>query len=249
MNITQKNQPLNMSRHFTHTQLKKLQQQKAYALQDRVQEQLTHAERLFFQGFKRAMDILGAGFLLTVLSPVWLTLALLIYKTDKGPVFFSQTRVGRHGRTFRLWKFRSMYVDAEARRQEVIAQARQSGEMQDLRFKMKNDPRITPIGKILRRLSLDELPQLINILRGDMSLVGPRPPIPEEVQAYSFNEHKRLWVKPGLTCIWQVSGRSNIAFPQQVELDKAYIAQQSLSLDLQLLYRTVGAVVTGRGAY
>lgn len=249
MNITQKNQPLHMSRHFTHTQLKKLQQQKAYALQDRVQEQLTHAERLFFHGFKRAMDILGAGFLLTVLSPVWLTLALLIYTTDKGPVFFSQTRVGRHGRTFRLWKFRSMYVDAEARRQEVIAQARQSGEMQDLRFKMKNDPRITPIGKILRRLSLDELPQLINILRGDMSLVGPRPPIPEEVQAYSFNEHKRLWVKPGLTCIWQVSGRSNIAFPQQVELDKAYIAKQSLSLDFQLLYRTVGAVVTGRGAY
>jgi lipopolysaccharide/colanic/teichoic acid biosynthesis glycosyltransferase len=249
MNLTHESQHLNMSRHFAYQQLRKLQQQRVYALQDRVQAVLNNAERLFFYGIKRTIDILGAGILLVVLSPVWLTLAFLIYNTDKGPVFFSQTRVGRYGQTFRLWKFRSMYVDAEARRQEVIAQARQSGEMQDLRFKMKNDPRITPIGKILRRLSLDELPQLINILRGDMSLVGPRPPIPEEVQAYSFNEHKRLWVKPGLTCIWQVSGRSNIAFPQQVELDKAYIAQQSLSLDFQLLYRTVGAVVTGRGAY
>ena len=196
---------------ITHQQLKQLQQQKKYALRDRAQAMLSNAELIFFQRVKRTIDILGAGFLLIVLSPVWLTIALLIYATDKGPVFFSQTRVGRYGQTFRLWKFRSMYVDAEARRQEVIAQAQRSGEMQDLRFKMKDDPRITPIGKILRRLSLDELPQLINILQGDMSLVGPRPPIPEEVQAYTFNEHKRLWVKPGLTCIWQVSGRSNIA--------------------------------------
>lgn len=238
-----------MPKGFAHKKLKQLEQQKYYVWQDRFQALIANAEQIFFYSIKRAMDIIGASLLMLILSPLWLTLALLIYMTDKGPVFFSQIRVGRHGQTFRLWKFRSMYVDAETRRQELITQAQQSGEMQDLRFKMKDDPRITPIGKILRRLSLDELPQLINILRGEMSLVGPRPPIPEEVKAYSFNEHKRLWVKPGLTCIWQVSGRSNIAFPEQVELDKTYIAQQSLSLDFQLLYRTIGAVLTGRGAY
>ena len=231
------------------TSFTQLKRQRSYAWQDQWNAIVHYGELSLFRGIKRGLDIIGALCLLLCLSPFWIVIALCIYATDRGPVFFSQTRIGRYGKPFRLWKFRSMYTDAEARRQALIEEARKNGEMQDLRFKMKNDPRITPIGKIIRRLSLDELPQLINILKGEMSLVGPRPPIPEEVQAYGFNEHKRLWVKPGLTCIWQVSGRSHIPFPEQVELDKQYIAHQSLSLDLQLLYRTVGAVVTGRGAY
>lgn len=226
-----------------------LERQRYYAHQDFFYTLWETLQHRGFHTLKRSLDIVGAVSLLCLLSPLWISIACLIYLTDRGPVFFCQTRVGQHGKTFKLWKFRSMYVDAEARRQEVIAQAKARGEMQDLRFKMKRDPRITPVGKLIRRLSLDELPQILNILQGDMSLVGPRPPIPEEVKAYTFNEHKRLWVKPGLTCIWQVSGRSDIPFHQQVELDKDYIANQSLRLDLALLYRTVGAVVTGRGAY
>ena len=195
---------------------------------------------------KRTLDIFGSATLLLALSPVFLLLATLVKLDSRGPVFFRQTRVGRWGRHFTLLKFRSMHIDAEERKQALAEQVMGEGE---LRFKMKNDPRITRVGRLLRKTSMDELPQLWNILIGDMSLVGPRPPIQPEVDQYSLPERQRLDVTPGLTCIWQVSGRSDIPFDRQVELDVTYIHEQSLWLDLVLLFKTVPAVVLGRGAY
>jgi lipopolysaccharide/colanic/teichoic acid biosynthesis glycosyltransferase len=195
---------------------------------------------------KRLIDIAAAALLLIGLAPLFALVALLIKLTDGGPVFYWQTRVGRWGREFPFPKFRSMVVNAEQVRQQLLAQS-DLGE--SITFKMKRDPRITWIGRILRKLSIDELPQLWCVLRGQMSLVGPRPPIPSEVARYSIADRRRLEVIPGLTCIWQVSGRSDIPFDQQVELDVQYIESQSLWLDVVLLLRTVPAVLLGRGAY
>ena len=195
---------------------------------------------------KRMLDLLVSGTMLVALAPLGLLLALLIKLDSRGPVFFRQVRVGRDGRTFLLWKYRSMYVDAEQRRQELLTEGRMSG---GIRFKMKRDPRITRVGRLLRASALDELPQLINILHGDMSLVGPRPPIPAEVADYTLRDRRRLGGVPGLTCIWQVSGRSEIPFERQVEMDLEYLDRADLRLDLSLLLRTIPAVVLGRGAY
>jgi len=172
--------------------------------------------------------------------------AIAIKLEDPGPVFFTQTRVGRFGSTFPFYKFRSMYVDAEARKAELMAQ-NESGD--GVIFKMKNDPRITRVGKFIRRFSIDELPQLLNVLKGDLALVGPRPPVPSEVADYTLEQRKRLHVKPGITCIWQVSGRSDIPFREQVQLDLQYIRSQSLWTDILLLLKTIPAVLFGRGAY
>ena len=171
---------------------------------------------------------------------------LLIYINSPGPVFYKQTRVGRWGKLFTMWKFRSMYLDADKRLKEIMAENEMTG---GVIFKMKNDPRIIPIGRFIRKASIDELPQLWNVLKGDMSLVGPRPALPSEVNQYSLKDRQRLEVIPGITCIWQVSGRSNIPFPQQVELDTEYIQSQSLLLDLKLLLKTIPAVLLSRGAY
>lgn len=195
---------------------------------------------------KRLLDILGAGLGLVALSPLFLGVALIIRRDSPGPVFFRQTRVGRYGRYFPMWKFRSMYIDAEARKQALLAQNEMSG---GVLFKMKDDPRITPVGRFIRKASIDELPQLWNVLVGDMSLVGPRPALPSEVDQYSLAERRRLEVIPGITCIWQVSGRSDIPFDQQVHLDVEYIESQSIWLDIKLLLLTVPAVLLGRGAY
>ena len=195
---------------------------------------------------KRAFDILFSLLALTVLSPLCLLAALLIKLTSPGPVFFVHTRVGKYGRHFRFYKFRSMYVDAEQRKAALLSQ-NQSAD--GVIFKMKNDPRITPIGRILRRTSFDEVPQFLNVLFGDMSLVGPRPPLPSEVRLYSMDDRKRLMVKPGLTCLWQVSGRSDIPFKQQVRLDKEYIIAHGVWQDLRILLRTIPAIMSGRGAY
>lgn len=195
---------------------------------------------------KRGLDIAVAGTLLLVLSPALLVIAALIKWHDNGPVLFWQPRVGRYGRLFPFPKFRSMVVNAEALKAQLIAQ---NDHGRSVTFKMKRDPRITPVGRFLRAFSLDELPQLWCVLTGDMSLVGPRPPVPGEVQRYSVADRRRLQVVPGLTCIWQVSGRSEIPFERQVQLDVDYISRQSLWLDLELLARTVPAVLTGRGAY
>ena len=195
---------------------------------------------------KRAFDVLTALVLLLVMGPILVVLVLAIKWDSRGPAFFRQTRVGKDGRHFTLWKFRSMYLDAETRFGEVASADRVSG---GVRFKMKDDPRITRVGRILRMTSMDELPQLWNVLLGDMSLVGPRPPVPPEVDLYGGVERRRLEVMPGLTCIWQVSGRSDIPFEQQVEMDLTYVHDQSWTLDLQLLLQTIPAVLTARGAY
>jgi lipopolysaccharide/colanic/teichoic acid biosynthesis glycosyltransferase len=196
---------------------------------------------------KRTLDIVVASSALLVLSPLLLIVAAAIKLTDRGPVLFWQNRVGKWGTTFRFPKFRSMVVNAEALRAQ-LAQTNVHGA-DGVTFKMANDPRITRVGRIIRRTSIDELPQLWCVLMGDMSLVGPRPALPAEVNRYSLDDRRRLDTVPGLTCTWQVSGRSDIPFPEQLRLDVEYIERQSLSEDLRLLLRTVPAVVSGRGAY
>lgn len=195
---------------------------------------------------KRIFDVLVSGIFLILLSPIFLIVSILIYLDSKGPVFFFQDRVGRKGKTFKMYKFRSMYLDAEQRKAELM----KYNEMQDgILFKMKYDPRITRVGRFIRKFSLDELPQLWNVFIGEMSLVGPRPPLPSEVAKYTPYQKRRLQVTPGITCTWQVSGRSDIPFNQQVELDLEYIARQSLWYDLTLLMKTIPAVIKARGAY
>ena len=195
---------------------------------------------------KRMIDITGAIVLLIVLSPLLVTIAIIVKLNSRGPILYKQTRVMKWGRLFEMYKFRSMHRDAELRAKDLLAQNEMAG---GVTFKMKNDPRITTIGRLLRRGSIDELPQLWNVLKGEMSLVGPRPPIPSEVARYSLAERRRLDVTPGITCIWQVSGRSEIPFERQVELDVAYIESQSLRGDIGLLLKTIPAVLMGRGAY
>ena len=193
---------------------------------------------------KRAFDFIASGIFLLVFSPLYLLIAAII-RLDGGPALFVQTRVGRYGREFKMFKFRSMCVDAEARLKEVLAK----NEHKDgVTFKIKNDPRLTRIGKWLRKLSLDELPQVWNVFKGDMSLVGPRPPVPREVALYSLADRRRLAVKPGITCLWQIGGRSEIDFSGQVKLDVQYIETANFSHDLAILWKTVPAVIGGRGA-
>lgn len=195
---------------------------------------------------KRLLDMVGSAVLMLVLGPVFIGIALAIRLDSPGPIFFKQVRVGRYGQYFSMWKFRSMYIDAEARKQALMAQNEMAG---GVIFKMRNDPRITRIGRFIRRASIDELPQLWNVFKGEMSLVGPRPALPSEVNQYSLAERRRLEVIPGITCIWQVSGRSDIPFDKQVHLDVEYIESQSVWLDIRLLLLTIPAVVLGKGAY
>ena len=192
---------------------------------------------------KRGFDILVSGAALVVLAPLLLVTALCV-KASPGPVFFRQERVGLAGRRFHMLKFRSMVVDAEARLAEVAASNEQSGPV----FKMTHDPRITRVGRFIRKFSIDELPQLVNVLRGDMSVVGPRPALPGEVARYEAWQLRRLSVRPGLTCVWQVSGRNAIGFEQWMLLDLRYIDHWTLASDLALIARTVPVVLTGRGA-
>jgi exopolysaccharide biosynthesis polyprenyl glycosylphosphotransferase len=194
---------------------------------------------------KEFFDRLGAALLLVLLSPVLVAVALCIRRDSPGPVFFRQVRVGRDGQHFLIYKFRSMYLDAEAR----LAEIQHLNEYDGVLFKVRNDPRVTPVGRWLRRLSLDEVPQLFNVLRGDMSLVGPRPPLPEEVAVYPDDMRRRLAVKPGMTGLWQVSGRSDLPWEEAVRLDLRYVENWSLSLDLVILMRTVAAVTRSSGAY
>lgn len=194
---------------------------------------------------KRALDLGLILLALPVILPLVMLLALAVRLSSPGPVLFFQTRVGQNGRRFRMVKFRSMYPDAEARRAALLAQSDRTG----LCFKHKDDPRVTPIGRLLRRSSLDELPQLWNVLRGEMSLVGPRPALPEEVALYAPQALQRLAGLPGLTGLWQVSGRADIGFDEMVALDVDYLKSASLRGDLALIFRTFGAVALARGAY
>ncbi|ACK97341.1 MULTISPECIES: sugar transferase [Bacillus cereus group] len=195
---------------------------------------------------KRCMDFMGALCGLIILSPVFLMVAILIkYEDPKGPVFFKQIRMGKNGRNFYMYKFRSMVTDAEKRLEDLLIQNEVSGAM----FKMKDDPRVTKIGKFIRRTSIDELPQLINVLKGEMSLVGPRPPLPREVQEYTNYDRQRLMVKPGCTGIWQISGRSSLSFAEMVELDIEYIINRNLILDFKIIIKTVGVMLFDKNAY
>jgi exopolysaccharide biosynthesis polyprenyl glycosylphosphotransferase len=194
---------------------------------------------------KRFVDIIMSSIALLVLAPLFLLVALLIKLEDNGPVFFIQRRVGKWGREFRMFKFRSMCVDAEERLQVVLKKNEHST---GVTFKLRDDPRITRMGRWMRKFSVDEFPQFYNVLKGDMSLVGPRPPLPREVSMYSPADRRRLEATPGLTCFWQIGGRAEIDFPEQVQLDVQYIESQSFWLDLKILMKTVPAVLIGRGA-
>ncbi len=211
---------------------------------------LLHVEEPEFSGFRRilkgAFDRIVAAVALLLISPLMIALALLVRCTSTGPAFFRQTRVGRDGSRFRMIKFRSMYVDAEDRLAELTAS---SDHGDGVLFKMRNDPRITATGRFLRKYSLDELPQLFNVLLGSMSLVGPRPPLPNEVARYEAHVHRRLLVKPGVTGLWQVSGRSDLSWEESVRLDLRYVENWSLTEDLMILWKTARAVRAGSGAY
>jgi len=194
---------------------------------------------------KRLLDIIVSASMLILLAPLFLVTALAIKLDSPGPVLYSQIRLGKWGRPFRMYKFRSMVVNADKLKADLQACNESGGVI----FKMKRDPRITRVGRIIRKLSIDELPQLVNVLKGEMSLVGPRPALASEVEQYTLDERRRLEVKPGLTCIWQISGRSDLDFQQQVRLDVAYIESQSFWQDVKILFKTVPVVLLGKGAY
>ena len=194
---------------------------------------------------KRLLDVLLAGIGLVLSLPIWLAVAIAIKLDSSGPVFFVQERVGMHGRRFPFLKFRSMYADAEHRLQDLMPANEASGPV----FKIRKDPRITRVGRFIRKTSIDELPQLINILRGEMSLVGPRPALVREAESYRPSDRDRLLVKPGLTCLWQVRGRADVDFETWMEYDREYVQRRSLLLDAEILLRTVVVVLTCRGAY
>lgn len=197
------------------------------------------------QVVKEVFDRIMAGIALVLLSPLFAALAVAIRLADNGPVLFTQTRVGKDGHPFKIYKFRTMVVDAEQR----LAELRASNDHDGVLFKMRHDPRITAIGARLRKWSVDELPQLINVLRGEMSLVGPRPALPDEAARYADHVRRRLVVKPGLTGMWQVSGRSNLSWDETVRLDLRYVENWSFALDLQILWKTLPVIFRGSGAY
>ncbi|MBU8771472.1 sugar transferase [Cytobacillus oceanisediminis] len=195
---------------------------------------------------KRSIDIFGAVFGLILLSWVFLIVAIIIKIEDpKGPVFFKQVRVGRNEKEFYMYKFRSMVSDAEEKLKDLLQYNEVSGAM----FKMKDDPRVTKIGKFIRKTSIDELPQLLNVIKGDMSLVGPRPPLPREVKEYSTYDKQRLIVTPGCTGLWQVSGRNSLGFKEMVELDLEYISNQNIVFDLRIIFKTVFMLFGSKNAF
>lgn len=195
---------------------------------------------------RRVVDAVGSFIGLVAALPVLILAAIAIKATSKGSIFYAQERVGHRGQRFMMYKLRTMYVDADARRKALVAA---QGASEGPTFKLRRDPRITAVGRILRKLSIDELPQIYNVLRGDMTIVGPRPALPREVDLYDPRALRRLEVKPGLTCLWQVGGRSDLTFAQQVELDLEYIDRTSVIDEIKIVARTVPAVLLGRGAY
>ena len=199
----------------------------------------------FYEIIKRLIDIICSFMGLLAFSPLFIIIAIIIKFTSKGPVFFSQKRVGKYGREFDMYKFRSMVVNAEELKEKLAAQNEMSGPM----FKMKDDPRVTKVGKFIRKTSIDELPQLWNVLKGDMSLVGPRPSLPKEVAQFDEWMYKRLEVKPGLTCYWQVSGRNNIDFEDWMKLDIKYVDERNLWIDIKLIFKTVGVLFGDKNAH
>lgn len=203
-------------------------------------------QRYVYRFFKRALDVVASGIGLIILSPVFLIVSLAIKAEDpKGPIFYSQVRLGKGQRPFKMYKFRSMVVDADKKLEKLLKENEVKGAM----FKMKEDPRITRVGKFIRKHSLDELSQLWNVLAGDMTLVGPRPPLEREVADYSEYDKQRLIVKPGCTGLWQVSGRNNVGFKEMVELDLKYIRKSDFWFDSYIILKTFGIIVIPNDAY
>ncbi len=194
---------------------------------------------------KRLFDLVVSALCLVLLSPLFIVVALII-RRDGGKAFYRQTRVGKDGKEFEMYKFRSMCVDADS--PEMLAKLQAANEMDGPAFKMKDDPRITPIGHFIRKFSIDELPQLINILKNDMTVVGPRPALPTEVEHYSELDRCRLSVKQGLTCYWQCSGRNNLSFQEWMQLDRKYVAKRGILTDISIILKTIPAVIIGKGA-
>ncbi len=201
-----------------------------------------------YSGFtlKRFLDLLVILLFSPIFIPTFLIICIAIKLDSYGPIIFKQKRVGFGGREFNFFKFRTMYQGSELELSNIY----HLNESKDgVIFKLKKDPRVTKIGRLLRKTSMDELPQIFNVIKGDMSLVGPRPPIRDEVEKYSLDERKRLLIKPGITCLWQISGRSDLPFKQQVELDKEYIRSRGILKDIYILFKTIPAVLSGKGAY
>jgi len=215
-------------------------------LQEDVYEDFKYKYKkgLFYNFFKRSMDIVCSILGIVVLSPVMILVSIAIRLDSRGKVIFSQERVGLDGKLFRMYKFRSMIVNAE----DLLEKLKNKNEMTGPMFKMKEDPRVTKVGKFIRRTSIDELPQLFNVLKGEMSLVGPRPNLPMEVTKFNSNQRRKLLVKPGLTCYWQVMGRSNVDFERWMELDIKYIKERSTLTDLKLIFKTLSVFLGDDGA-
>lgn len=202
-----------------------------------------------YDGVKWVLDVALAGAALVLLSPIWLVIAILIRVTSPGPALFRATVIGKAGRPFSYFKFRSMITGDDRHHREWLRDfVARDAPYRDRIYKVEADPRITPVGRVLRRLSLDEVPQLINVLRGEMSIVGPRPPIPFEYELYDERAKRRLAVKPGITGLYQVTARSQVPFSRMLALDLEYIERRSLGLDIEIMVRTVGVMLAGRGA-
>jgi lipopolysaccharide/colanic/teichoic acid biosynthesis glycosyltransferase len=225
-------------------QLKKLQLESELTIK---RSKAYHFTTILYPFLKRSIDILISTTALITLSPLFLLCVILIKIQDRGPVLYLSNRVGVRGELFKFPKFRSMAMNAENHKSQ-LKKINKHGK-DGITFKMKEDPRVTKIGKWMRRFSIDELPQLYCVLIGTMTLVGPRPPIPSEVTQYTLKDRHRLDVKPGITCIWQVSGRGDIPFPIQMKMDLEYVRKRNLKLDLKILLKTIPAVLTGKGAY
>lgn len=218
---------------------------KGFAIDRSNMRAVYERKSLVYKFLKRLFDILLSGVALVCLPPVFLITAIAIKIEDGGPVFFTQPRAGKDMKPFKMYKFRSMYVNADEKLKDLLKDNEQTGHA----FKIKNDPRITKVGKFIRKVSIDELPQLINIIKGDMSIVGPRPILTWQMEECSDYEKQRLIVRPGLTCYWQIGGRANIEWDEWVELDLDYIRDMSLWTDIKMIVKTVPAVFESEGAY
>jgi lipopolysaccharide/colanic/teichoic acid biosynthesis glycosyltransferase len=201
--------------------------------------------RIFYRLIKKTMDRIMSAVALIVLSPLFLCVSMLIKKEDGGPIFYTQKRIGRNGKVFNMYKFRSMIVHADKKIQDLV----DLNEVEGAMFKIRDDPRVTRVGRIIRKYSIDELPQLLNVLKGDMALVGPRPPLEREVQEYTEYDLQRLMVTPGCTGLWQVTARNSVGFEEMVDLDIQYILQSSLLFDLKILFKTVWIMLKPNDAY
>lgn len=212
--------------------------------EDQIEYRSEYSKTIMYFVTKRIIDLLGSIIGLILLSPILIITAIVIKLDSKGPIFFIQERVGKNGEYFNMYKFRSMVIDAE----EKLYQLKDKNEMSGPMFKMKNDPRVTRVGSFIRRTSIDELPQLFNVLKGEMSLVGPRPNLPREVIKFTDYQKDKLLAQPGITCYWQVMGRNNIDFEQWIELDVKYVRERSTWVDIKLIFKTVGLLLGDENA-